>query len=70
MKQTLSLFFAFSLFHLFAFSQSVIFPQEQQAGVATSSVVGATYTLGNDLLSASFVLSDGKLTFGGCEAMG
>ena len=77
MKQTLSLLFAFSLFHLSVFSQSVIFPQEQQAGTATSSVLsssgeteGATYTLSNDLLSASFVMSDGKLTFGGCETMG
>ncbi|MCR4957683.1 MAG: hypothetical protein K6B13_03630, partial [Prevotella sp.] len=26
--------------------------------------------MSNDLLSASFVLNDGKLTFGGCEAMG
>ena len=70
MKQALSLFFTFSLFHLFAFSQSVIFPQQQQAGTATSSVVGETYMLSNNLLSASFVLNDGKLTFGGCEAMG
>ncbi len=51
-------------------AQKVIFPQEQQAGAATSSVSGDTYTLANDLLSASFVLADGKLTFGGCEAMG
>ncbi len=51
-------------------AQKVIFPQEQQAGEATSAVVGDTYTLSNDLLSASFVLTDGKLTFGGCEAMG
>ncbi len=51
-------------------AQKVIFPQEQQAGEATSAVVGDTYTLSNDLLSASFVLNDGKLTFGGCKAMG
>ena len=70
MKQALSLFFTFLLFHLFAFSQSVIFPQQQQAGTATSSVVGERYMLSNNLLSASFVLNDGKLTFGGCEAMG
>lgn len=70
MKQTLILILAFSLFHLFAFSQSVIFPQEQQAGAATASVVGNAYTLTNELFSASFVLNEGKLTFGGCEAMG
>ena len=66
MKQTLILILAFSLFHLFAFSQSVIFPQEQQAGAATASVVGNAYTLTNELFSASFVLNEGKLTFGGC----
>ena len=69
MKQTL-----FSLlvltFALQTSAQKVIFPQQQQAGTATSSVVGDTYTLSNDLLSASFTFIDGKLTFGGCEAMG
>ena len=69
MKQALSLIFAFVL-ALQASAQKVIFPQEQQAGTATSSVVDDTYTLANNLLSASFVLVDGKLTFGGCEAMG
>ena len=76
---------------LHASAQKVIFPQEQQAGEATSVVLpslggdgglgailpsfggdggGFSYTLANDLFSASFVLADGKLTFGGCEAMG
>ena len=69
MKQTLLLSFAFVL-TLQAAAQKVIFPQEQQAGTAISSVSNDTYILANDLFSASFVLSDGKLTFGGCEAMG
>ena len=51
-------------------AQSVIFPQEQQAGTATSSVSDGVYTLANDLLSASFIHAGGKLSFGGCEAMG
>lgn len=69
MKQTLSLILALTLaLHISA--QKVIFPQEQQAGTATSSVVGNTFMLANDLFSVSFVLADGKLTFGGCEAMG
>lgn len=53
-----------------AWGQAVIFPQEQQAGIATSSVSAGTYTLSNDLLSATFIHADGQLSFGGCEAMG
>ena len=68
-QQTLLLVFALAL-SLHVSAQKVIFPQEQQAGTATSAVVDDTYTLSNDLLSASFVLNDGKLTFGGCKAMG
>lgn len=51
-------------------AQKVIFPQEQQAGTAISIVNDNTYTLANELFSASFILSDGKLLFGGCETMG
>lgn len=51
-------------------AQAVIFPQEQQAGTAVVSVSDNTYTLSNELFSAHFVLADGKLTFGGCEALG
>lgn len=69
MNRTLPIFFAFVLI-LQVSAQSVIFPQQQQAGKATSSVSGDVFTLANDLLSASFVLNNGKLTFGGCEAMG
>ncbi|MGN1256673.1 MAG: hypothetical protein ACI4UA_05865, partial [Bacteroidaceae bacterium] len=50
-------------------AQSVIFPQQTQPGTAVSIENGDTYTLQNDLLSASFVKADGKLTFGGCDAM-
>ena len=55
---------------LTAGAQKVIFPQAQQAGTATSSQSGDTYTLANDLLSATFIQADGKLTFGGCDALG
>lgn len=50
-------------------AQSVIFPQQQQPGVASLAESNGTYTLSNDLLSATFTVADGKLTFGGCEAM-
>lgn len=50
-------------------TQSVIFPEQQQPGVASLAVSNGTYTLSNDLLSATFTVADGKLTFGGCEAM-
>ena len=69
MKQT-SVLLLFLLLSLHTFPQSVIFPQERQAGAATASVADGTYTLANDLLSASFTHADGRLTFGGCEAMG
>ncbi|MBO7067227.1 MAG: hypothetical protein J6W52_00890 [Bacteroidaceae bacterium] len=69
MKQTLSFFFIFALV-LQISAQSVIFPQEQQAGTATSLVSDDTYMLANDLFSASFILSNDKLRFCGCEAMG
>ena len=57
-------------------AQSVIFPQEQQAGTAhLTSVVsdsgdGEEYMLGNDLFDALFVKSDGKLHFAGCPQLG
>ncbi len=51
-------------------AQKVIFPQEQQAGAATSSVSNNTYTLANDLLTATFIHANGKLSFVGCDAMG
>ena len=50
-------------------AQKVVFPQEQQAGVATSSEVDNEYTLKNALLTAKFVKTDGKLIFDGCEEM-
>lgn len=50
-------------------AQAVIFPQQEQPGIAQSATDGTTYTLKNDLLTATFVKKDGHLTFGGCEAM-
>ncbi|MGM9688844.1 MAG: hypothetical protein ACI3YD_07305, partial [Alloprevotella sp.] len=50
-------------------AQAVIFPQETQPGQASLSESGGTYTLSNALFSATFVKADGKLTFGGCDAM-
>ena len=51
-------------------AQSVIFPQEQQAGTVKVETVSDGYTIGNDLFTAKFVKADGKLTFGGCEELG
>ena len=58
------------LLSVVANAQKVIFPQEQQAGTATASVSDGVYTLANDLIEATFIHADGKLTFGGCAAMG
>ncbi|MBP5340400.1 MAG: hypothetical protein J6W75_02885 [Bacteroidaceae bacterium] len=70
MKNNILLTLIVALVTMQAWGQAVIFPQEQQAGFATSSVSGSTYTLSNDLLSATFIHADGQLSFGGCEAMG
>lgn len=56
-----------------ALAQDVIFPQDAQPGAATlTSVEGESFTLSNNILSATFTYSqDGKhLIFGGCEEMG
>jgi len=50
-------------------AQSVIFPQVKQPGEAVMQVEGERYTLSNDLLSARFVKENGRLLFGGCEAL-
>ncbi len=55
---------------LAAQAQKVIFPQQQQAGTALAAESNGKYTISNDLFSATFVKSGGKLSFGGCEAMG
>lgn len=50
-------------------AQAVVFPQAQQAGVATSSVEGDVYTLKNDLFSVSFIKNGNKLTFNGSDEL-
>lgn len=50
-------------------AQTVIFPGETQAGIATVSESDGVYTLSNDLLSASFISDGTTLKFNGCEAM-
>ena len=50
-------------------AQKVIFPQEQQAGIASVSSDDQTFTLRNDLLTAKFVKQNGSLVFGGCDEM-
>ena len=50
-------------------AQKVIFPQQQQASIASLIVDNGTYTLKNSLLSAQFIEKGGKLIFGGCEEM-
>ena len=51
-------------------AQAVIFPQAQQPGPAVVMTVDDGYTIGNNLFTAKFVKADGKLTFGGSEALG
>lgn len=54
-------------------AQKVIFPQPKQPGTAwQKSEVNGTqgvYTLGNDLLKATYEWRGGKLRFAGCEAL-
>jgi len=50
-------------------AQQVIFPQEQQAGTARLARTADHYVLRNDLLTATFVASDGTLRFGGCPQL-
>ncbi len=51
-------------------AQAVIFPQEEQPGVAALVAESDSYTLQNDLFSARFVKQDGKLMFDGSEGLG
>lgn len=52
-----------------ASAQVVAFPQQQQPGHSEVNVTDNTYTLSNDLFSASFKKEANKLIFNGCEAM-
>jgi len=66
-------FFLFSLLlaAVCATAQSVIFPQEKQAGTASLTATDEqVYTIGNDLFQADFVQTDGTMRFGGCEVLG
>lgn len=51
-------------------AQSVIFPQEKQAGNASLVAKRGVYTLQNDLLKANFVAKNNHLFFNGCEQLG
>lgn len=51
-------------------AQSVIFPQEKQAGNASLIAERGVYTLQNDLLKANFVAKNNHLFFDGCEQLG
>ena len=51
-------------------AQSVIFPQEKQAGNASLVVERGIYTLQNDLLKAHFVAKNNHVFFNGCEQLG
>ena len=53
-----------------AWAQAVIFPQAQQPGTASVSEVDGGYAIGNDLFTAKFLKTDGKITFGGSEQLG
>ena len=51
-------------------AQSVVFPQEKQAGNASLVAERGVYTLQNDLLKANFVAKNNHLFFDGCEQLG
>lgn len=51
-------------------AQSVIFPQEKQAGNTSLIAERGVYTLQNDLLKAHFVAKNNHLFFDGCEQLG
>lgn len=51
-------------------AQSVIFPQEKQAGNASLIAERGVYTLQNDLLKAHFVVKNNHVFFNGCEQLG
>lgn len=51
-------------------AQAVIFPQQQQPGISVLTANDNSWTLSNEILSASFTATEGRLLFGGCEAMG
>ena len=51
-------------------AQSVIFPQEKQAGNTSLVAERGVYTLQNDLLKAHFVAKNNHLFFNGCEQLG
>ncbi len=51
-------------------AQSVIFPQEKQAGNASLVAERGVYTLQNDLLKAHFVVKNNHVFFNGCKQLG
>lgn len=53
-----------------ALAQSVIFPQEKQAGTAQLTKGNGEYTLANELIKASFLKQNNRLMFGGCPELG
>jgi len=53
-----------------SYTLSKVYPlQQDEVGAAQADTDGTTYTLSNNVLSASFVKSGGTLMFGGCSAM-
>lgn len=51
-------------------AQAVLFPQQQQPGTAKVKEKKGTFTLSNQLFTASFVRKGDCLTFGGCPELG
>ena len=70
LRQKTSLLVLLCMLSCMAWAQKVIFPQEQQAGIAVVEVVDGGYAIGNDLFTAKFLKTDGKITFGGSEQLG
>lgn len=53
-------------------ASAVIFPQQEQPGEARLTVenAGATVVLSNNLLTATFINENGRVSFGGCPELG
>lgn len=74
MKKFFFLLIPLCLMQIALQAQSVIFPQEQQAGAAsiTTSVLPSaeTFSIGNDLFEASYMRTGGVMRFAGSKALG
>ena len=49
--------------------EGVKYPSEEQPGIALATTDGGSYTLSNKLISASYSIEGGVLSFNGCESL-